>query len=117
MDSPFIITEHRHDCKDYFSLFSSFFSISVFALRVAKYGKIDYNKLNKTFSTGVDITADYIKKGFQFIMEKAPDAIAAGKKYGRQAIETGKKYGAKAIEAGKSAIESTYKFFQDLKTK
>ncbi len=80
-------------------------------------GKIDYNKLNKTFSTGVDITADYIKKGFQFIMEKAPDAIAAGKKYGRQAIETGKKYGAKAIEAGKSAIESTYKFFQDLKTK
>ena len=45
-------------------------------------------------------------------MEKAPDAVEAGKKYGKEAVKTGKKYGAKALEVGKSAIESTYKFFK-----
>lgn len=80
-------------------------------------GKIDYNKLSKTFERGVDVTADYTKKGFRYIMEKAPDAIDAGKKYGRKAIDAGKKYGAQALEGGKKAIESTYKFFQELKTK
>ncbi len=80
-------------------------------------GGINYNKLNKTFETGVDIAADYIKKGFNYVTEKAPDAIEAGKKYGKQAAAAGKKYGGQALEAGKSAIESTYKFFQELKTK
>ncbi len=69
-------------------------------------GGIDYNKLNKTFERGVDVTADYLKKGMKFVIEKAPDAIEAGKKAGK-----------KAIELGKSAIESTYKFVQELKTK
>ena len=80
-------------------------------------GKIDYNKLNKTFATGIDITADYIKKGFSYVIEKTPSVIEAGKKYGKKAIEGGKKIGSQAIEGGKKAIESTYKFFRDLKTK
>ncbi|MBQ3102001.1 hypothetical protein IJC60_03245 [bacterium] len=80
-------------------------------------GKIDYDKLNKTFATGVDIAADYIKKGFNYVVEKTPGAIETGKQLGKDAIAAGRKYGAKALEAGKSAIESTYKFFQDLKTK
>ncbi len=83
----------------------------------AFHGKVNYDKLNKTFEKGVDITADYVKKGFSYVMEKAPDAVETGKKYGKEAVKTGKKYGAKALEVGKSAIESTYKFFQDLKSK
>lgn len=69
-------------------------------------GGIDYNKLNKTFERGVDVTADYLKKGMSLVIEKAPDAI-----------ETGKKCGKKALEISKSAIESTYKFFQELSSK
>ena len=80
-------------------------------------GKIDYNKLNKTFATGVDITSDYIKKGFSYVIEKTPGAIETGKKLGKDAVAAGKKCVTKALEAGKGAIESTYKFFKDLKTK
>ena len=53
-----------------------------------------------------------------FVTDEALDnAVEAGKKYGKEAVKTGKEYGAKALEVGKSAIESTYKFFQDLKSK
>lgn len=80
-------------------------------------GKIDYNKINKTFETGVDVVAKYLKKGFKFVVDKTPNAIETSKKYGKKAVETGKKYGKQAIEGSKKAIESTYKFFKDLKTK
>lgn len=65
-------------------------------------GGIDYNKLNKTFERGVDVTADYLKKGMSYVLEKAPDAI-----------ETGKKIGKKALDAGKGAIESIVNSFKN----